>query len=77
VQLPTGSNEVATAALILGILGTIAFWTVRRGILLGTLAVIFGTIARSRVKTGARGRGQAVAGIALGMIGIVLSIVMY
>lgn len=66
----TEKSKMATAGMILGILGvTLISW------LLSILGFIFGIIGLSNVNQG-RGynKGQAVAGIVLGIIGFVLSI---
>jgi uncharacterized integral membrane protein len=65
---------MATAALVLGILALITSWTVIGGILLGLLAIIFGIIGLRRANRGlALGRGRAIAGIILGLLGIVVA----
>jgi O-antigen ligase len=65
---------MATAALVLGILALITSWTVIGGILLGLLAVIFGIVGLRRANRGlALGRGRAIAGIILGLLGIVVA----
>jgi hypothetical protein len=57
------TNGLAVASLILGILWV---WWVG-----SVLAVIFGHVALAQIKrTGAAGRGLAVAGLALGYVGI-------
>ncbi|PID52897.1 MAG: hypothetical protein CSB46_11305 [Micrococcales bacterium] len=67
-------------ALGLGVLSVIGccfpgMWYV--GILLGIGAIVLGFMGRSRVKKGtATGGGLALAGIIIGSIGLVLSIVM-
>ena len=62
-QPVTGTNGLAVAALVLGILWL--FW-------IGSiLAVIFGHIAIAQTRrTGQTGRGLAIAGLALGYIGL-------
>ncbi|HEY0119760.1 MAG TPA: DUF4190 domain-containing protein [Cellulomonas sp.] len=57
-----GTDGFAIAALVFGILG-------------GWLALIFGFIALSRIKkSGARGRGMAIAGLSIGAAWIVIGI---
>jgi hypothetical protein len=69
-----GGAGMATAALVLGILALITSFTVIGGVLLGLLAVIFGVIAMRRANRGlATGRGRAIAGIILGVLGIVVA----
>lgn len=60
IQRP--SNGMATASLVLGILGVFLP-------ILGVLALIFGGIGISKANQGAGGKGQAVAGLVLGIIG--------
>jgi hypothetical protein len=71
-----GHSGKATAALVLGIVGlplAILFWPV--GLVLGILAIVFGAIARGDArKAGATNTGQAMAGIILGSVDIVLVI---
>lgn len=67
-------NGLAVTALVLGIIGALfgfvplMFWL---AIILGILAVIFGAIGLARSKDPYRGgRGQAIAGLVLGIIAI-------
>lgn len=60
VQQP--SNGMATASLVLGILG---FFLP----ILSILALIFGGIGISKANQGAGGKGLAVAGLVLGIVG--------
>jgi Domain of unknown function (DUF4190) len=59
-QQPT--NGMATASLVLGILGMFVP-------ILGVLALVFGSIGISRANQGASGKGMAVAGLVLGVLG--------
>jgi Domain of unknown function (DUF4190) len=59
-------NGMAVAGMVSGIVGLFVL-----GIILGPLAVIFGGIGLSRSKVSGAGRGQAIAGIILGVIDIV------
>ncbi len=69
-----GGGGMATAALVLGILALVTCWTVIGGVLLGLLAVIFGIVGLRRANRGlALGRGRAIAGIILGLLGIVVA----
>jgi hypothetical protein len=67
---PRQSNGLAIASLVCGIVGMLFF-----GIVLGPLAVIFGAVGLSRANRGASGRGQAIAGLILGIVATVLAIV--
>lgn len=71
---PLGSG-LAIAALVLGILALLTFWTVFGGILLGLIAIVLGVIALRRVRKGiAAGRGMAIAGVILGTLGLLGSL---
>jgi hypothetical protein len=59
---------------VLGIIAAVFFWTILLGILLGILAIVFGAIGLTRVKTGAPSKGMATAGIVLGIVSAVASI---
>jgi uncharacterized membrane protein len=66
---------MGTAALVLGIVGLLLFWTVVGGVVLGILALIFGFIGRGRVKRReADNPGAATAGIVLGSLAVVAGI---
>lgn len=67
---PTG-NGLAVAALVLGILAVVLFWTIWGGIILGVLAVIFGAVGRGKAKLGAPNKGLATAGLVLGAAGLI------
>lgn len=70
-------NGLGTAALVLGILALLLCWTVVGGVVFGLLALIFGAIGRARVKRGeATNGGPALAGVILGLLGVVLSVVL-
>jgi Domain of unknown function (DUF4190) len=71
VTQPAMSNGLATAALVCGIVGLVLFWTVWIGIVLGILAVVFGALGRSRAAQGAPNKGQATAGLWLGVAALV------
>ncbi|CAM5582578.1 DUF4190 domain-containing protein [Streptomyces xanthochromogenes] len=70
-------NGFGTAGMVLGIIGCVLlFCTIGiAGIVLGTLALIFGMLGKGRVARGeANNRGQSLAGITLGIISIVLGL---
>jgi hypothetical protein len=59
------------AALVLGIVGVVACWFVVPSL----LAVIFGAVALNQMKhqpVAYSGRGLAIAGLVLGLVGLVL-----
>jgi hypothetical protein len=67
-------NGLGIAALVLGVLALLACWTVVGGLLFGLLAIVLGVIAwrRARRRLATNG-GMAIAGVVLGVIGVVLS----
>ncbi|MFV1990799.1 MAG: hypothetical protein ACC652_08690, partial [Acidimicrobiales bacterium] len=69
-------NGLALAAMILGIVGLVLFWTIALGVILGALALIFGLIGRKRAKAapGNVNAGKALAGIILGAGAIAASL---
>ncbi|RLU96629.1 hypothetical protein CTZ27_16540 [Streptomyces griseocarneus] len=71
---PSAGNGLGVAALVLGIVGTVLSPTVLLGVVLGILAVVFGGIGRSKVRNGeADNGGQALAGLILGGVALVVS----
>ncbi|WP_330173358.1 DUF4190 domain-containing protein [Streptomyces sp. NBC_01498] len=71
---PPAANGMGVAAMTLGILSICLFCVYGIvGVILGTLAVIFGVVGRKRAERGeATNAGQALSGIITGTIGIVL-----
>lgn len=68
------SKGMAIAALVIGILAILLCWTIVGGILLGLIAVVLGLVAAGRAKRGvAGGRGMAITGAVLGLVGAILS----
>jgi hypothetical protein len=68
-------SGMAIAALILGSIALLSCWTIVGGILFGLVAIVLGFIASRRAKRGeAGGRGMAITGIVMGLLGLVLSI---
>jgi hypothetical protein len=72
--MATATNGFAVAALVLGIVAAVFFWTVVLGILLGILAIVFGAVGLSRVTAGAPSKGLATAGVVLGVVSVIASI---
>ena len=69
-------NGLGIAALVIAIIGLVFCWTVVGGVILGVAAVIIGFVARGRVKRGqATNGGVAIAGIVLGFLAIIVSLV--
>ncbi|MCM2416137.1 MULTISPECIES: DUF4190 domain-containing protein [unclassified Streptomyces] len=70
------SNGLAVAALVLGIVAILLFWTVFGGILLGLLAVVLGIIGARRARGGrAPHRTISIVGAVLGALGLIGSVV--
>lgn len=68
-------NGFGIAALVLGLLALLLFWTVVGGIVFGILALIFGLLGRARAKRGeATNGGLSLAGVVLGIIGLLAAI---
>ena len=69
-------NGLGIAALVVAIIGLVFCWTVAGGVILGVAAIIIGFVARGRVKRGeATNGGVAIAGIVLGFLAIIVSLV--
>ena len=65
-------NGMGTAALVLGIIAAVTFFT-GWGVILGILAIIFGGVGMGRASRGeATNRGMAVAGLVLGIASFIL-----
>ncbi|MFG3408346.1 DUF4190 domain-containing protein [Streptomyces sp. NPDC048142] len=75
-QAPAPTNGFAVAALVLGLIACLSFWTVVGGLLLGLLAIVFGIIAALRTRQGrAPRRVMAIVGAAFGALGLIGSVV--
>jgi hypothetical protein len=69
------SNGFAVAALVLGIVSLVLFFTIWLPFLLGTLAIVFGALGIGKAgKLGGRQKGLAIAGLVCGAVGIVAAI---
>lgn len=70
---PQTSNGYATAAMVLGILSLLLFWTFGVGIVLGILAIVFGILGRNRAaEMSVNGMaGRATAGVVTGVLGTI------
>jgi hypothetical protein len=72
---PPPSNGMGIAAMVLGICAAVLFCLWPLAILLGVMAVIFGSIGRVKARRGeATNPGHALAGIICGVVGILLGI---
>jgi hypothetical protein len=69
------SNGLGTAGFVTGLLGLILCWFPFLGVILSALGVILGGIGMSNGKKYGSPTGLAVAGLVLGIIGGVLSII--
>jgi len=69
-QVVQPTNGLATASLVLGILGIALFWFL--GFIMSILAIVFGGVGLGRAKAGAPGKGLALAGLILGIVGLLL-----
>lgn len=70
-RVSTQSNGMAIAGLVCGLIGLILF-----AIVLGPLAIIFGSIGRSRARRGAEHGTMAAWAVGLGIADIVLWVVL-
>ncbi|WP_150133302.1 DUF4190 domain-containing protein [Streptomyces hyaluromycini] len=71
---PAPDNGLGTAAMVTGIISAIGFCLAPVALVMGVLAIVFGSIGRARVKRGvATNGGQALAGIICGSAGLVLA----
>ncbi len=69
---------MAVASLVLGIVGTVFGLiplTAFIALICGVLAVVFGLVGLRKARSGAPGKGMAVAGVVLGSIAFVLAVV--
>lgn len=74
---PSQTNGLAIAALIVGILALLSFFTIFGGILLGLLAIVLGAMGVSKAKQiNGSGRGLAIGGIVTGVIAGLLSLLL-
>ncbi len=69
---PQPGNGLAIAALVVGVLAVLTFLLGPVAIVLGLVAIVLGVLGRGRAKRGARYGGLAVAGLVLGLLGLVL-----
>lgn len=76
-QASMPDNALGTAALVLGIVGTVFSPTILFGVILGVLAIVLGAIGRNKAKTGlATNGGQALAGLVLGGVALLATALM-
>lgn len=72
-----GSNGLATAGFVLGLLGLLGSWIPFLnilGIILGVLGIILGGVGLAQSKKAGAGKGLAIAGIVLGALAVIFAI---
>ena len=72
---PSGRNPIATAAMVLGIIGIGIGWMpfiVVLGVIAATLAIVFGFRGRGRAASAGVGGGFALTGIITGFVGLLV-----
>lgn len=70
-------NGAGIAALVLGIFSVLSVWTIIGGIVLGAAAIILGIVGRSQFKKRqATNGGVSLAGILLGIAGLIITIIL-
>jgi uncharacterized membrane protein len=68
-------NGLGIAALVVGVIGLLLFWTLIGGVLLGITAIVLGVIGYRRVKKGEATNGaMALIGAIAGAIALVASV---
>ena len=71
-------NGLGTAAMVLGIVALVLFFTIIVGVVCGVLAIVFGAIGRGRARRGqATNHGQATAGLVTGTIAVLASVFLF
>ncbi len=77
--VPTkGSNGLATAGFVLGLLGLLSSWIPLLnivGIILGVLGVVLAAVGLVKSKKVNAGKGLAIAGIVLGVLAVIIAVV--
>ncbi|KOV25466.1 DUF4190 domain-containing protein [Streptomyces caelestis] len=69
-------NGPAIAALVLGILSVVLFWTVVGGVVLGILALVLGIVGARTARGGRAPHGtMSIVGAVLGALGTIASVV--
>lgn len=71
---PQGTPGIAVAAFVCGLIGLFSSWLVF-GVILSVLGIIFGVIGKRQAdERGGQGSGLALAGLIMGVIGVVILI---
>lgn len=71
---PKPGTGFAVASLVTGIIALIVSITIVGGLLFGLVALVLGIVALGRAKRGGGGRGMAITGIVLGVLGALVAI---
>jgi hypothetical protein len=73
-----GSNGLATAGFVLGLLGLLASWIPVLnivGLILGVLGAVLAAVGLAKSKKVGAGKGLAIAGIVLGVLAVIIAII--
>lgn len=73
----TGAGGLGTASLVVGVLALVTGLTILGGVLFGGPAVALGLRGRARARSVGGPAGTAVAGIVLGLLGLLLALAAY
>ncbi|HTR56237.1 MAG TPA: DUF4190 domain-containing protein, partial [Kofleriaceae bacterium] len=71
---PQQGNGLAVASMVLGILAIVFFWLGPLCWILAVLAIIFGAIGIGKANKVGKGKGMAIAGLACGLLGVLISV---
>lgn len=72
---PSATNALAIAALVVGILALLTFWTILGGIILGIVGIVLGVMGISKAKQlNGSGKGMAIGGIVTAALGALLAV---
>lgn len=75
---PQSANPMAIISMVAGILSCVTFCKIWVSIPFAVVAIVLSVIASGQIKkSGAGGKGMALAGLILGIIGAVIAVIMY
>lgn len=77
ITAPKGSNGLATAGFVLGLVGLLTCWIPILnvlGILLGILGIVLAAVGFAKSKKVGTGKGLAIAGMVLGALAVLLAV---
>jgi len=69
------TNSLAVTGMVLGILAVVIEWGGLLTLALAVCAIVFGAAGLTESQTTGTGRGQAAAGVTLGVLGLVLYLI--